>query len=578
MTPARAASGACALVHALLAGRASAPDAHSGTCSEEMIDAVMLRVSELVAVAARHADREVEVICRIDNGRDSGTEIEVICRVNDARWPLTCPPPGTSPPDGKESGATVPVPAQPTGRRAHCDHTPAMHNPRGGPAEYTMRLRLRQPPPNDVPPSRPAAARAPLPAGPQPAPAAPRAHHDHLGPFFLAEASELLAGQLDENLVAAVAGQLLVPRVADWCGVWLTGTEGTMRLARVWHAQEHLIDPLRTLLAHNPPAATPRASQILLPTASVLATDAAFALPLSAGRSCHGMLVIGVADRLQADGVLHQVENLARLIAQAVCTARQYAQQTTISQALQRHQLPASLPFVPGIDVAIAYEPREQAQTVGGDFYDLFHKGNGRWCFLLGDVQGKDPEAMSLTGLARHTVRLLAREGHSVETVLERLNITLADESAEAGAELGRFLTMLYGELEADLTSGKVHCRLASAGHPLPLRLSTDGTVEPAAQPQLLLGVDRSARFGADHLVLLPDEVLLCVTDGVTERRRGNQLFDDADGLAAALSRYTGMSAVAVANQVRQAVHDFSLEPIQDDLAVMALKALPPQE
>ncbi|MDX3803586.1 ATP-binding protein, partial [Streptomyces sp. AK04-3B] len=38
---------------------------------------------------------------------------------------------------------------------------------------------------------------------------------------FLAEASDLLAGQLDEDLVAALTGQLLVPRLADWCAVWL---------------------------------------------------------------------------------------------------------------------------------------------------------------------------------------------------------------------------------------------------------------------------------------------------------------------------------------------------------------------
>ena len=58
--------------------------------------------------------------------------------------------------------------------------------------------------------------------------------------------------------------------------------------------------------------------------------------------------------------------------------------------------------------------------------------GEGRWCFLLGDVQGKDPEAMSVTGLARHLVRLLAREGHGVESVLDRLNAAMAEESAEA--------------------------------------------------------------------------------------------------------------------------------------------------
>ena len=82
---------------------------------------------------------------------------------------------------------------------------------------------------------------------------------------FLAEASDLLAGQLDEDLVAALAGQLLVPRLADWCAVWLedeasrTGPGGGPggplgpRLARVWHGSENLIEELRQALEKDPP-------------------------------------------------------------------------------------------------------------------------------------------------------------------------------------------------------------------------------------------------------------------------------------------------------------------------------------
>ncbi len=58
------------------------------------------------------------------------------------------------------------------------------------------------------------------------APEPQRGPHDqewlnHGALSFLAEASDLLAGQLDEDLVAALTGQLLVPRLADWCAVWL---------------------------------------------------------------------------------------------------------------------------------------------------------------------------------------------------------------------------------------------------------------------------------------------------------------------------------------------------------------------
>ncbi|MGW8955555.1 PP2C family protein-serine/threonine phosphatase [Streptomyces sp. NPDC055709] len=402
----------------------------------------------------------------------------------------------------------------------------------------------------------------------------------------MAEASELLAGQLDEELVAALAGQLLVPRVADWCGVWLSSAKRHMQLSRVWHVDEQLIDPLRKLLANNPPPYTLRAAGIPLPGLSGIsnpARGAALAFPLVANGSCQGVIVLGSDDRRQGAGVIRQVESMARLVAQAVVTARQYARQTTISQALQRRQLPPSLPCVPGLDTAVTYEPHEEAQTVGGDFYDLFRQRDNRWCFLLGDVQGKDPEAMSLTGLVRHIVRFLAREGHGVESVLERLNVALTEDSEDTAAcvteqPFGRLLTLLYGELEPDPTAGIVHCRLASAGHPLPLRLHTDGTVTPATTPQILLGADRHAQFSADAFDLTPGEVLLCVTDGVTEHRCGTQQFDDGEGLRKALARCTRLSAAAVANQIRQAVHDFSPDPVGDDLAMLVLKALPPQQ
>ncbi|MFJ9821032.1 PP2C family protein-serine/threonine phosphatase [Streptomyces sp. NPDC101151] len=560
-------------MRALLAKQFAAAGLRQDTYGEQSIDDIVHRVDELISISIIHAGNEVEVVCRVEIGRETGTEVEVICRVGTAHRLTQVRRRGAV---GREK-TVVPLSDPGCGRPQT-----------GGPAEFATRFRLRHFPRAAT--LKPRTALMPMPSdvSSQVDAAAPggrgndRNPRSGLGPFFLAEASELLAGQLDEDLVAALATQLVVPRVADWCGVWLSGARGRMRLSRVWHREERFMEALRQLLEHNPPSVALRTTSLSLPGWAGAAGDRsmAFAFPLLAGGSCQGVLVVGTDDQSQDNSVMRQVENMVRLVAQAVATARRYAQQTTISKALQRRQLPAVLPPVPGIDVAVAYEPHEEAQTVGGDFYDLFRKEDSRWCFLLGDVQGKDPEAMSVTGLARHMVRLLAREGHGVESVLERLNIALTDDSAEAataGVEhaSGRFLTLLYGELEPDVTTGGARCRLASAGHPLPLRLFANGVVKPAAQPQILLGVDRDAQFIADSFTLLPGETLLCVTDGVTERRRGTQLFDDGDGLSATLRACAGMSAMAVANQVRQAVHEFSTEPVGDDLAVMVLKALP---
>lgn len=408
------------------------------------------------------------------------------------------------------------------------------------------------------------------------------ARADHGGGTFLAEASELLSGQLDEHMVAALASQLMVPRLADWCAVWLLDETGDQRLASVWHADEQLIATLRRDLEPEPPPVEPWSAGLPWPWPEGIDAEgggSALAFALMSGGVCHGTLLIGRAGPPEiTDAVARTVEDVARRVAQALVTARQYTRQTSISRALQRRQLPSSLGSLPGVESAIVYEPHASGQTVGGDFYDLFPTGDGRWCFLLGDVQGKDVEAMSVTGLTRHLVRLLARQGHGVESVLGWLNAVMAEDAAEAVSAAGegarpRFLSMVYGELVPDPQAGGALCTLASAGHPIPLQMSAGGDVSAVTRPQLLLGIDEDADFSADSFHLAPGETLLCVTDGVTERRHGRHLLDDDDGLARILGDCAGMGAMAVAERVRQATHDFSPDPVEDDLAVVVLHA-----
>lgn len=423
---------------------------------------------------------------------------------------------------------------------------------------------------------------------------------------FLAEASDLLAGQLDEDLVAALTGQLLVPRLADWCAVWLEdeapgrsdwGLVGGQRLARVWHGSENRIEELRLFLEKDPPRVPDSAgsSPVTVPwPGQALGAGAesgtALAYRLIAGGRPLGTLVIGRAGLVRfPDEITGLVEDLSRRVSLAIGAARQYARQATISRVLQRGLLPGAVAEIPGVRSALVYEPCDKGGP-SGDFYDLFPAGDGRWCFALGDVQGKGPEAAVVIGLARPWLRLLAREGYEVPDVLDRLNQLLLDDATEAAdaaarslvaaggsglADEGpqnRFLSLLYGELVP--YDGGVHCTLASAGHPLPLVLEPCGSVlTEVAQPQTLLGVFEDATYTSDSFELRPGNSLLCVTDGVTERRSGTHQFDDSDGLATVLSSCAGLSAELIAERVRRLVHEFGSKPPEDDLALLVLQA-----
>ncbi|WP_425588300.1 SpoIIE family protein phosphatase [Streptomyces tremellae] len=439
---------------------------------------------------------------------------------------------------------------------------------------------------------------------------------------LLAETSDLLAGQLDEETVAALAGQLLVPRLATWCAVWLDGSGTSARLAGVWHAEEARLDALRAALEKDPPGPAdppyPGPVEVPAPGAAERAPDGTGAGEEGVALSCRlvtngrpvGTLLLGRPGKAPvADEIVELVEDFARRVALAVGAARRYTRQATISRVLQRGLLPSRVAKIPGVASALVYEPSDEG-LAGGDFYDVFHCPGDRWCFMLGDVQGSGPEAAVVTGLARPWLRLLGREGYRVGEVLDRLNRLLLDdatEAAEAASAMAvasaaetmaageavaaglppagaprelpaaegyhpRFLSLLYGEF-VPLPAGGARCTVASAGHPLPLLLRPDGTVRPAAEPQLLLGIAENTPYESQTFDLAPGDTLLCVTDGVTERRSGGRMLDDSDGLAHALAACAGLPAEGVAEHIRRLVHGFDAAPPDDDLALLAFQA-----
>ncbi|HEX2314083.1 MAG TPA: SpoIIE family protein phosphatase [Thermomonospora sp.] len=404
---------------------------------------------------------------------------------------------------------------------------------------------------------------------------------------FVAEASDLLAGTLDQERTMALVAQLVVPRLATWCAVHTVDETGAARPAYVWHADETRVDGLRELLANATPAppmdssgawnghtAAPSPVRAL---AGSTADDLAYAFPLIARGRRMGVLVIGrpAGDRFPQVAI-DLAEELSRRAALAIDNARLYTAQTTMSRALQRSLLPPGIPDIPGLEVEVVYQPAGEGSEVGGDFYDVFACGPvpagpgpaSRWRFAIGDVCGTGPQAAAVTGLARQALRILSAEEMPVPDVLTRLNRLILAEGPRA-----RLLTLLHGEITPRPGRDGVHIDLVSAGHPPPLVLDPDGTVHEGTTAQPLLGVFDDVEFTADSLDLRSGQVLLCVTDGVTERRAGNRLLGDENGLEHLLSACRGLSAGAVAARIQRAVRDFGPEPSNDDVALIVLRA-----
>ncbi|MEV0649094.1 SpoIIE family protein phosphatase [Phytomonospora sp. NPDC050363] len=237
-----------------------------------------------------------------------------------------------------------------------------------------------------------------------------------------------------------------------------------------------------------------------------------------------------------------------------------------LTATLQKTLLPPKLPDVPGLDVAAGYHVAS-ADEVGGDFYDLFPLGPGRWGMFLGDVCGKGAGAAVVTSSARYTLRAAAVYEPEAAAVLADLNSLLARQYS--GPE-SRYLTLLFGVLTA-LDDGSFDVTLASGGHPSALLLRHDGTADYVPTPGgQLIGILPNAHITTTKLRLLPGDTLLLYTDGITDAHTDGDRRYGPEALLAFARQLAPASPQATVAALSEIVEGFG-EGADDDVALLSV-------
>jgi integral membrane sensor domain MASE1 len=260
------------------------------------------------------------------------------------------------------------------------------------------------------------------------------------------------------------------------------------------------------------------------------------------------------------------VTGVTVLLLAAVITERRRAEETVeqVAGALQDSLLPSRLPEVPGIELAARFRPVGAGYRVGGDFYDVFEPPDGSWAVVVGDVCGKGPRAAAVTGLARYTLRAGAVHEHRPSGVLAVLNDALRQD--HAAREL---CTVAYARLDPSGDGFRLTCSIG--GHPLPLLLRRDGTVEQIGTHGLVLGVQADPHLVDTTVELHPADCLLLYTDGLTDAYAPARTLATAD-VESLLGSCAGLSAGEIAEHVSRAVLDLSRSEPRDDIALVVLR------
>lgn len=411
-----------------------------------------------------------------------------------------------------------------------------------------------------------------------------------LGRSFLSDVGALLTSSLNHEIILRRVAERSVPFLGDCCFIDSIDESGALERAAGGYGERCLVEdllPFETYLQkpyeNHPVVRAIRSGQIQAlkeVDASALeqiaydaghrdelkrlGLESVVVVPLvGRARQVGAITFLSVAGGRRYDSQdVALMEELASRVGAALDNALLYREKSRIARTLQQSLLPLKLPKIRGLDIAATYHAAGDGHDVGGDFYDVFPYGS-HWAVVVGDVSGRGATAAALTGLVRYTVRSEAMQEKEPTKIVSILNEALIAQSRE-----DQFCTLTFARL--DLTPQGAHLAVVCAGHPEPIVMRSDGTLEEVPQTSALLGA-----YPVEVVEQLVDlekgDSIILYTDGVIEARSDGETFG-GERLQAIVAGCLGKTASKIAKEIEKAVLGFAGGPIGDDVAVMVIR------
>jgi serine phosphatase RsbU (regulator of sigma subunit) len=262
------------------------------------------------------------------------------------------------------------------------------------------------------------------------------------------------------------------------------------------------------------------------------------------------------------------LEAFATQAALAIESARLYA------ESAEKARSDRDLRIAADIQRALLPEPRHErstcdlaavslpSRTVGGDFFDYLDINESDFGFALGDVSGKGTPAALLAAVVQSNFAAQAPVSTDPADTMARINKALLRRAIDA-----RFSTMCYGVVSPD---GRFsYC---NAGQEPPLVIQRDGVrwLETGGPVVGLLSV---ATYEYETLTLSPGDIVVIVSDGVTEARSTDNDEFGRERLLEAVERCHGLKSDVVLDLLLSAVNRFAAgAPQADDITALVLR------
>jgi sigma-B regulation protein RsbU (phosphoserine phosphatase) len=255
-------------------------------------------------------------------------------------------------------------------------------------------------------------------------------------------------------------------------------------------------------------------------------------------------------------------ENIERLLRIAKENERMQAD-LEIARQVQAQLFPRALPKVKTLALKAACNP---ARTVSGDYFDYQTLPDGRLAIALGDVAGKGISAALLMASLQACLRMQVREdGVQPARLVARINQHLHANTAPE-----KYATFCFGVYD-DHTGNFIY---TNAGH-LPPLLFRNGDVIPLEVNGMVVGAFPFARYSESQVRLLPGDLLIGYTDGITEpENEYGEMFGE-QRLIDVVRKVSHLDHDHIIAAIVDAVNQFTGSPeLQDDMTLILARRL----
>lgn len=250
-------------------------------------------------------------------------------------------------------------------------------------------------------------------------------------------------------------------------------------------------------------------------------------------------------------------------LVRASLSQQRLVQELELAHDLQMKLLPRPEIVAPDAQVAARVLP---AESVGGDFYNLFHLGDARSGVMIGDVSSHGYRAALIMALAMSASAIHAQSSSDPGAVLAALLATLREELSTTEM----FISTFYGVI--DRRAGTLH--YANAGHPHAYHVSFAGTVERLTAVDPPLGMVETIPGARTHTWAAGEDLLLLFTDGVSDARNRYGLRLGEQPVIDIVRRHRAEDPAHILDHVFDELVEHTGNAVQrDDLAVVLVRS-----